>query len=237
MKAYQRDFVDFLTEAGSLRIGEFTLKSGRVSPLFLNTGLLDTGSRMVRVGSAYAETMLEHVGVDGFDVVFGPAYKGIPLAVAASMALAEKGIEKAFLADRKEAKTHGAEGGESVGKQLLGREPAADARFVMVDDVLTDGATKRDAVELLRRIAPDSTVAALLIVLDRQEVNASGAGACDAFTADTGVPVLPVVTVTQVVDYLAEQGRITAEDVDRCRAYWAEFGTEAAKEWAAGTAV
>jgi orotate phosphoribosyltransferase len=238
MQQYQREFVDFLVEAGALKIGEFRLKSGRLSPLFLNTGLLDTGARLVRLGRGYAETMLAQVGPEDFDVVFGPAYKGIPLAVAACMALAEKGVDKTFLADRKEAKAHGAEAGDvPIAKKLLGRPPAADARFVVVDDVLTDGATKREAVELLRAAAPDCTVAALLIVLDRQEMLPDGRNACAAFAQDTGVPVLPVVSVTEVIDYLAERGHIDAADVERCRAYWGEYGTAEAKAWAAGAAV
>jgi len=233
MQQYQREFVDFLLEAEALKIGEFTLKSGRVSPVFLNTGLLDTGSRLARLGRAYAETLLERVGADGFDVVFGPAYKGIPLAAGATMALAEMGVEKAFLSDRKEVKAHGAEAaGGNVAKRLLGRPPAADTRFVLVDDVLTDGATKMEAVALLREIAPEASFAALLIVLDRQEVKPDGSNAVEAFTEATGVPVMPVVTLTEVVDYLRERGAIAQEDVERCRAYWSEYGTDAARAWA-----
>ncbi len=234
MQAYQQAFVDFLLEAEALRFGEFTLKSGRTSPVFLNTGLLDTGARYAKVGAAYAETALDRVGADAFDVVFGPAYKGIPLAVAMVVALAERGVDKAALSDRKEAKAHGAEAsGGNVAKQLLGRVPADDARFVMVDDVLTDGATKMEAVELLRRIAPNSSVAALLIVLDRQEVKADGSGAVQAFTELTGVPVLPVVTMTETLSFLREQGRLSDDDWARCLAYWREYGTDEAKAWVA----
>lgn len=233
MKDYQRDFVDFLLEAEALKLGAFTLKSGRVSPVFLNTGLLDTGPRLARLGRAYASTLLDRVGAEAFDTVFGPAYKGIPLSVATAMALAETGVDKACLSDRKEAKAHGAEAaGGNVAKRLLGRPPAADARFVMVDDVLTDGATKMEAVAFLRAIAPDCTFAALLIVLDRQEVKPDGSNAVGAFTDATGVPVLPIVTLTEVVDYLTEKGVVSAQDLARIRAYWGEYGTEAAKAWA-----
>lgn len=238
MQDYQRAFVDFLLEAEALKVGEFTLKSGRVSPVFLNTGLLDTGSRLARLGDAYADTLLDRVGADGFDVVFGPAYKGIPLAAGAAMALAAKDVEKAYLSDRKEVKAHGAEAaGGNVAKRLLGRPPAADARFVIVDDVLTDGATKMEAVALLREIAPEATFAALLIVLDRQEVKPDGTNAVAAFTEATGVPVLPVVQLTEVVDYLRERGAISDQDVERCRAYWTEYGTEEARAWAASVGV
>jgi len=238
MQDYQRAFVDFLLEAEALKIGEFQLKSGRISPVFLNTGLLDTGTRLAHLGRAYAATLLERVGAEAFDVIFGPAYKGIPLAAAAAMALAESDVEKAFLSDRKESKSHGAEAASgSVAKRLLGRAPASDARFVLVDDVLTDGATKMEAVAFLREIAPECSFAALLIVLDRQEVKPDGSSAVAAFTEATGVPVLPIVTLTEVVDYLQERGLLPAEDLERCKAYWGEYGTEEARAWASSVGV
>ena len=237
MQPYQTAFVDFLLEAEALAVGQFTLKSGRVSPLFLNTGLLDTGSRYARIGSAFAEAMLDQLGADGFDVVFGPAYKGIPLAVAASIALAGKGVEKAALADRKEAKTHGGEAsGTPIAKRLLGRPPAADARFVMVDDVLTTGGTKVEAMELLKEAAPNGSVAALVVALDRQETRPDGSDAVAAFAELTGVPVLPVLRVTEVLEYLHDAGKMTTDDWQRCLAYWGEYGTEAAKAWASAHA-
>jgi orotate phosphoribosyltransferase len=233
VQAYQREFVDFLREAESLLIGEFRLKSGRISPLFLNAGLLDTGSRLIRVGRAYAATLLEQVGADGFDVVFGPAYKGIPLAVATVTALAEQGVEKPYLADRKEAKAHGAEAsGGGAAKRLLGRPPAEDATFVMVDDVLTTGGTKDEAAALLKEIAPRGSCKALLILLDRQETTPDGADAVQGFTDRTGIPVLPVLKITEVLDDLAARGGLSEDDLARCRAYWGEYGTESARAWA-----
>jgi orotate phosphoribosyltransferase len=234
MEPYQREFVDFLLEAEALGIGSFTLKSGRVSPLFLNTGLLDTGSRLARLGDAYARTLLERVGAGSFDTIFGPAYKGIPLAVATAVSLAAQGVEKPFLSDRKEAKAHGAEAaGGKAAKRLLGRPPAADTRFVLVDDVLTDGATKLEAVAFLREIAPACAFAALLIVMDRQEVKPDGSNAVAAFTGATGIPVLPVVTLTEVLDHLEAKGLLSADDLQRCRDYWSRYGTEEARAWAA----
>lgn len=234
MQPYQRAFVDFLIEAESLRIGEFTLKSGRVSPLFLNTGLLDTGTRLTRLGDAYADALLERIGADGFDVVFGPAYKGIPLGIATVMALAGKGVDKAALADRKEAKTHGGEAsGIPIAKRLLGRPPAADARFIMVDDVLTTGGTKVEALELLKECSPEGSTVALLIVLDRQETRPDGTDAVSSFSEETGVPVMPVVRITEVLDYLRGEGRVSDEEWARCLAYWDEFGTADARAWVA----
>ncbi len=233
MQDYQRAFVDFLLEAEALRVGEFRLKSGRISPIFLNAGLLDTGGHLARVGRAFAETLLDRIGAPGFDVVFGPAYKGIPLSVATVMALAEKGVEKPYLSDRKEAKTHGAEASDvPMAKQLLGRPPAEDARFVLVDDVLTTGGTKDEAVELLGRVSPKGASIALLILLDRQETTPDGADAVASFTERTGVPVLPVVTLVEVLEHLEARGLLGAEDRERCRAYWSEYGTAPARAWA-----
>lgn len=237
MQDYQRDFVDFLVEAEALLVGEFTLKSGRVSPIFFNAGRLDHGTHLMRLGRAYASTLIERLGATGFDVVFGPAYKGIPLAVATAIALAEQGVDKPYLADRKEAKTHGAEGSDDdIGRRLLGRRPPEDARLVLVDDVLTTGGTKEDAVELLRRACPAATFPALLVVLDRQETKPDGTDAVSGFTERTGIPVLPVLTLTDTVDHLARRGVLGAADLDRCRAYWAEHGTAEAKAWATAAA-
>lgn len=232
MQDHQRDFLDFLLDAGALLFGEFRLKSGRVSPLFFNAGLLDTGPRLERLGKAYAATLLDRVGADGFDVVFGPAYKGIPLAVATVIGLGERGVEKAYLADRKEAKAHGAEGGGGAAKRLLGRPPADGTRFVLVDDVLTTGGTKDEAVALLREICPGAAFPALLVVLDREETTPDGADAVAAFTERTGIPVEPVLRLTDVVADLARRERIDAATVERCRAYWGEHGTARARAWA-----
>jgi orotate phosphoribosyltransferase len=232
---YQRAFVDFLLAAGALKVGEFKLKSGRLSPLYLNTGDLDTGPRLQHVGRAYADTLLDRLGAGGFDAVFGPAYKGIPLAVATVIALAERGVEKPFLADRKEAKTHGAEAAGAPGAgRLLGRMPPPGSRFVLVDDVLATGATKAEAVTFLRGLDAKVRFEALLIVLDRQERTPDGSDAVSAFTSQTGVPVLPVVRVTETVDHLAAKGAIAPQDLARCRAYWKEYGTAPAQAWAAG---
>ena len=232
MQAHQREFVDFLMEAEALQFGEFKLKSGRVSPLFFNAGRLDTGSRLHRVGLAYAQTLLDTVGEGGFDVVFGPAYKGIPLSVATAVGLSELGVEKAYLADRKEAKAHGAEASGGVGKMLLGRVPVENTRFVLVDDVLTTGGTKDEAVAFLREICPGASFPALLIVLDREEVAPDGQDAVQAFTRRTGIPVEPILRLSEVVEDLADRGKIEEDVVTRCRTYWAAHGTERARAWA-----
>ena len=142
MQPYQRDFLVFATRIGALRFGEFTLKSGRHSPYFFNTGLFDTGERLSQVARAYAACI--HESGLGFDLLYGPAYKGIPLAVATSMALAgEFGRDLPYAFNRKEAKDHG-EGGLIVGRPLAGR-------VLIIDDVITAGTSIRESVEIIRR--------------------------------------------------------------------------------------
>lgn len=238
MHDYQRRFVDFLVECGAFRLGQFTLKSGRLSPTFLNTGLVDDGVGLLRLGEAYAGRMVDTVGAAGFDSVFGPAYKGIPLAVATTVALAGRGIKKPYLFDRKEKKTHGEEASAKADAAalLVGHRPVAGERIALVDDVLTTGATKYEAVALLRTLVEGARFPCLVIALDRQEVGPDGNDACGKFTADTGIPVVPAVTMTEVLGYLDETGRLKGEDRARCLAYLSSFGTPPAKAWATAKA-
>ena len=164
MQDYQRAFADFLVDCGAFRLGQFTLKSGRLSPTFVNTGLVEDGVGLLRLGEAYAGRMLDAVGADGFDSVFGPAYKGIPLAVATAVALAGKGVKKPYLFDRKERKTHGEEASAKADAAalLVGHRPAAGERIALVDDVLTTGATKYEAVALLKSLVEGARFPALV---------------------------------------------------------------------------
>ena len=236
MQDYQRAFVDFLWESGAFRIGTFTLKSGRVSPTFVNMGLVEDGRGLLRLGEAFAGRLLDAVGPEGFDSVFGPAYKGIPLAVATAIALASRGVPKPYLFDRKERKTHGEEASaQAAGAALLvGHRPAAGERIALVDDVLTDGATKREAVELLRSLVDGVRFPALVVAVNRQEVGPDGKDACSRFTADTGVPVLAAVTMTEALGHLEASGRLSRSDRARCAEYLGKHGTPEAKAWAAG---
>jgi orotate phosphoribosyltransferase len=235
MQDYQRQFVDFLWECGAFRIGTFTLKSGRVSPTFVNVGLVEDGQGLLRLGEAFAGRLLDGVGKDGFDSVFGPAYKGIPLAVATAVALASKGVRKPYLFDRKEKKTHGEEASAKAeaASLLVGHRPVEGERIALVDDVLTDGATKREAVELLRNLVPGARFPALVVAVNREEVGPDGKDACSRFTADTGVPVFPAVTMTEALSHLDATGRLQAADRKRCVEYLTAYGTPGAKSWAA----
>ncbi len=235
MQDYQRRFADFLLARGAFRLGTFTLKSGRVSPTFVNTGLVDDGEGLRALGDAYAGRLLDACGPDGFDSVFGPAYKGVPLAVATAIALADRGVRKPYLFDRKEKKAHGEEASaaSSAAALLVGHRPADGERIALVDDVLTDGATKRESVALLRSLVPGVAFPALVVAVNREETGPGGLDACATFTEATGVPVHPVVTMTELLGHLDTTGRLPAADRARCVAYLAEHGTPAARAWAA----
>ena len=195
-----QEFVAFALSAGVLRFGEFKTKAGRLSPYFFNAGGFDDGAKLGRVASFYARRLLAS-GL-AFDMLFGPAYKGITLASAVAVELARLGRNVPFAYNRKEAKDHG-EGGSMVGAPLKGR-------VVIVDDVITDGAAKRESVELLR--AHGAEPAAVLIALDRMERSGGKDGALsersavEEFTRDYGVPVLTVATLVDLVPYLAVSG-------------------------------
>ena len=191
-----REFVQFAVEAGVLRFGEFKTKAGRLSPYFFNAGLFDDGAKLKRLGEFYARRLAAS-GV-AFDMLFGPAYKGITLAATIAIALAEQGRSVPFSYNRKEAKDHG-EGGVVVGAPLRGRT-------VIVDDVITDGASKRESVELLRREGAEPV--AVLIALDRKERGGAGdnlsvGSAVEDFERDFGLPVIAIATVADLLDYLA----------------------------------
>jgi len=193
--ALAQDFVKFAVEAGVLRFGEFKTKAGRLSPYFFNSALFDDGAKLARLAEFYARRLLAS-GCE-FDMLFGPAYKGITLAAASAVALAGLGRNVPFAFNRKEAKAHG-EGGTLVGATIAGR-------VVIVDDVITDGASKRESVELLR--AAGGTPAAVLIALDRMErggadANLSAHSAVEDFTRDYGLPVISIATLTDLLQYL-----------------------------------
>ncbi len=189
------EFVRFSVDAGVLRFGEFRTKAGRLSPYFFNAGLFDDGAKLARLGEFYARRLLDS-GL-AFDMLFGPAYKGITLAAAVAIALARAGRNVPFAFNRKAAMDHG-EGG-----RLVGAPPAG--RVVIVDDVITEGASKRESVEILR--AAGAAPAAVLIALDRMERggnddNLSRHSAVEEFTRAYGVPVLAVATVADLLHYL-----------------------------------
>jgi orotate phosphoribosyltransferase len=194
-----RQFLEFALQSGALAFGDFTTKSGRQTPYFFNAGRFDRGSTLGRLARFYAQTLLDAraSGRVQFDMLFGPAYKGITLASSAAVALAELGLELPFSYNRKERKEHG-EGGELVGAPLRGR-------VMIVDDVITDGAAKREALELIR--AHGAQPAGVVIMLDRMErTGADGAlssvSAVCAFEHATGVPVISIANLDDLIGLL-----------------------------------
>ncbi|WP_286715658.1 orotate phosphoribosyltransferase [Thalassolituus sp. UBA2009] len=195
MQTYQKEFIEFAIAQGVLKFGEFTLKSGRVSPYFFNAGLFNSGAALAKLGRFYAAA-LEASGVD-YDVVFGPAYKGIPLAATLSVALADHyNKDMPYVFNRKEAKTHG-EGGNLVGAPLTGR-------VLIVDDVITAGTAIREVMAMINA-AGGATPAAALIALDRQEKGQGELSAIQEVERDFGMKVISIVSLNQVLDYVSEK--------------------------------
>ena len=193
MEPFQAAFVDLLLRYEVLRFGDFTLKSGRRSPYFVNAGQFRTGDAIAGLGRAYAAQIAHH-GL-ACDLVFGPSYKGVPLAVATSMALAAGGRDVGYAFDRKEVKDHG-EGGVFVGMT-----PAAGMNVVIVDDVITSGQSIREAVACVRAAA-DVTVSGVVVAVDRQERGKSERTTATELREELGVPIVPVVTIREVVQIL-----------------------------------
>ncbi len=193
MEQYQKDFVDFMLGSGALKFGEFTLKSGRVSPYFFNAGAFNTGQHLSQLGKFYA-TATENSGLD-FDVLFGPAYKGIPLATATAMALNDgfnKNVHYSF--NRKEAKTHG-EGGDIVGHPLEGN-------ILIIDDVITAGTAISEAMNIIK--ANGATAKGVIVAVDRQEKGKGEQSAIQKVEQNFGFSVLSIINLSHLVDYLKQ---------------------------------
>ena len=220
MEAFQAAFVELLVQYEVIRFGSFTLKSGRTSPYFVNAGQLRTGDAIARLGQAYA-AQLQAADV-ACDLVFGPSYKGVPLAVSTAMALSSQGRDVGFSFDRKEAKDHG-EGGTFVGTQ-----PADGMRVVVVDDVITSGRSIRESVELLGRTA-NVQITAVIVAVDRQEKGKTERTTLAELRDELGIRVLPIVSVRAMVDWLCDREVAGTTVLDAAGkgaidAYLAEYG-------------
>lgn len=212
MRPHQRDFLDLALHKQVLRFGEFTLKSGRTSPYFFNAGLIDSGAALARLGRAYAATAVE--SDLAFDMLFGPAYKGIALAAATAIALAgEHGRDLPFAFNRKEAKTHG-EGGNLIGAPLRGR-------VLIVDDVITAGTAIRESLQIIRE--QGAVAAGVLIALDRQERGQGSLSAAQEVTAEFGIPVLAIARLADLLTLTAERPEL-AEQQPRLEDYRRRYG-------------
>jgi orotate phosphoribosyltransferase len=212
MQQYQRDFIELAIKHEALCFGEFTLKSGRTSPYFFNAGKFQTGSALAALGRFYADAIVD-AGLD-YDVVFGPAYKGIPLAATTAVALADgHAQDKPYCFNRKEAKDHG-EGGNLVGAPL-------DGKILIIDDVITAGTAVREVMSIIE--AAGAKPAAVVIGLNRQEKGKGELSAIQEVEKEYGIPVVSIVKLDDIISFLEQQGG-QDEMVAAIRAYREQYG-------------
>ena len=217
MEAYKVEFIKFLESAGVLKFGDFTAKSGRKIPYFINAGDIKTGDQIAKLGEFYARAYMEKIG-NKRTVLYGPAYKGISIAVSSAVALSKQGLDVPFFFNRKEAKDHG-EGGVFVGYV-----PKAGEEVVIVEDVITAGTAIRESMAILGNLE-GVKVAATFIMVDRKEKGKTDKGAMEEVRDEFGFPVYSVVDVYDIIEYL-EQDEKNAENVQRIRNYLAVNGAK-----------
>ncbi|MGV8119592.1 MAG: orotate phosphoribosyltransferase [Candidatus Xenobiia bacterium LiM19] len=214
----KQGLAEFFINSGAFTAKETTLKSGRRSPYFFNTAVFDNGEKSSRLGRFYAEAIIERFGRNGFDVIFGPAYKGIALAVLIATALyRDFGLTVSYSFNRKEFKDHGEKG------SMLGHSIRSGERIILVDDVMTTGGTKLEAVDFLNSHAPGAEVIGLFIALDREEGDEKGNSALSAFTAATCIPVYSLLTIRELIS-LASAEKLSREMKNNISAYLKEYG-------------
>ena len=216
MEGYKREFIQFLESAGVLKFGDFTAKSGRKIPYFINAGDIKTGDQISKLGEFYAKAYFEKVG-NRKTVLYGPAYKGIPIAVSVACALSKEGLDVPFFFNRKEEKDHG-EGGVFVGYKPQGED------IVIVEDVITAGTAIRESMEIQSSVK-DSKVAAVFVLVDRKEKGKTEKSAMAEVGEEFGFPVYSVVDVYDIIEYLEEDEKNT-ENVERIKNYLAINGAK-----------
>jgi len=212
MQTFQNDFLNFALEVGVLKFGQFTLKSGRVSPYFFNAGLFNTGASLARLGRFYAQSIIDS-GIQ-FDVLYGPAYKGIPLAAVTAAALYDQhNIDTPYAFNRKEAKQHG-EGGSIVGHPLEGR-------ILIIDDVMTAGTAIRESMAIIKDA--DATPAGVAIALDRQEKGSGEQPAIQQVEQEYGIPVASIAKLENLIGFLKQQ-ESAADTLASIKEYRKQYG-------------
>ncbi|MBQ2994938.1 MAG: orotate phosphoribosyltransferase [Peptococcaceae bacterium] len=217
MEAYKKEFIQFLEEAGVLKFGDFVAKSGRNIPYFINAGMIKTGDQITRMGEFYAKAYFDKLGKKEA-VLFGPAYKGIPLSISAAVALSKNGLNVPFFFNRKEVKDHG-EGGSFVGYV-----PQAGEEIVIIEDVITAGTAIRESMEMISHL-DGVKVAATFIMVDRKEKGQTEKGAMQEIEEQFGFPIYSIVDVYDIIEYL-EEDPANAENVTRIKNYLAVNGAK-----------
>ena len=223
MESYKREFIQFLEMAGVLKFGDFTAKSGRKIPYFINAGEIKTGKEIATLGEFYARAYREKLG-QRKAVLYGPAYKGISIAVSAAVALSRDGLDVPFFFNRKEAKDHG-EGGFMVGYQ-----PQAGDVIAIVEDVVTAGTAMRESIALFQQVA-DVSIRALFVSVDRMERGTRDCSTLDELREDYGITVCPIVTVREIIAFLHNRevdGKVYIDHAmkERMEAYLRQYGAE-----------
>ena len=221
MKDYKKQFIEFMVSSKVLTFGDFVTKSGRKTPFFINTGNYKTGAQLIKLGQFYAEAIVSNL--KSIDVLFGPAYKGIPLAVSTSMILSEKfGRDVSFCFNRKEAKDHG-EGGSLIGHKLKNGD-----QVVIIEDVTTAGTSVRESIPLLKSIA-DVTIAGLVVSVDRMERGTGSKGALSELRDEFSIPAFSIVSLAEIIEHLHNKevdGKVILDDniLERINEYRKTYG-------------
>jgi len=235
MEAYKKDFIEFAMAKNILKKGgPFTLKSGRKSPYFFNAGDFSDGESAERLGLAYADALLGSIGADGFDVLFGPPYKGISLVVMTAVGLKTRGANKRFAYYRKEEKVGGEASGAGVSKADLRKKSVVGTlndgdKIVIQDDVITTGGAKYEALDILKQVTNFTTPVAIAIAIDRQEIGEYGVSAVDQLTR-SGLSVVPIITASDFIDYLSEKNALTKQEQTDFMRYLRAWGTRGVRQ-------
>lgn len=223
MEDYKKEFIEFLIRNNALKFGEFTLKSGRISPYFINIGSVCNGGQINKVGEIYAKTIIDKIGKDGYEIIYGPAYKGIPLATSTVIHLARLNVNVSYSFNRKEVKKYG-EKDNIIGSKLTG------ANLVIVDDVITAGTALRETIEILKNNG-DPNVVGMVISVDRQEKGTGEQSAIQQAGEDNGIKVFPIVTLKEIKEYLHNNeidGKVYLDDevMIKLEEYKNKYGVE-----------
>lgn len=223
MEEYKKEFIEFLVKAGSLKFGEFKLKSGRLAPFFINTGLFSDGDKISKLGQYYAEAIREHFQ-DNFDTVYGPAYKGIPLCTTTAIALSRIGINKGYSFNRKKLKDYGTK------DNIIGMPIDKDSKLLLVDDVITAGTSIRENIDFLKDYGSPE-IKGIIISVDRMEKGTGEKSAIKEVEEDLGIPIFSIVTLNDVIEVLHNKevdGKVYINDemLEKIKEYRKQYGVE-----------